>query len=214
MNDNAPNFTQIRITADHGIRLLGDTEEGNSTLTADNINLIIHKEKLDQGYDLIYYDSFKKIKKLQRPILNIPENVTLGTTILQLKAYDKDVDENADITYSILSEEYNNEAELRFLYGKYFVIGPQSGEISAVQKLLPDMAFSLYVRATDGGNLTDHITLKIHTTYVDNLNIPKEIKQKFNISLFQVGAIMLSCIVFIATFAISLYLKCTRISKR
>ncbi|XP_051159546.1 cadherin-89D isoform X2 [Leptopilina boulardi] len=213
INDNAPNFTEIKLIADQNIQILGNAEDTNTNnaLIADGANFFIHKDELNQDYYLNYYDSYNKIKILQRPIFYISKNVTLGTKILKLEAHDNDEDENALITYSIQSEKYKNKSDLSQLNQKHFIIDSKSGEISIVEKLPSEIDIWLYVRAIDGGNLTDEIVLKIHIALTNNTNLPRQ--QRFLMSFFQVGGIMLSCIVFIATFSTFLYLTCKRIPK-
>lgn len=196
------------------VQVLGLAEDtDNTSLIVDSNYYFIHKNEKNQTFFLSYYNNLgKQISKLQKPIIYISQNVKLDATIFQLEAHDNDFDNNAIITFDILSENCKNISEP---YEKHFIIDSETGQVSMFKKLLPGMDVCLYIRAVDGGCLADEIQLKVHITWSnddDYKSPPKQ--QRFIMSFFQTGAFTLSCIVFIATFTTFLYLSCGRKNKR
>ena len=155
VNDNAPNLTQIVIYPDQNIKVSEEISE--SFVNWDDISII----QEDKNYTL------NRVNKQRLPLFYIPENVTLGATILRLVAQDKDQDKNAEIMFDIISEFcLDSKSELN--KKRFFAIGSRSGEISVIQHLPAETDIQLLVIAKDGGNLMDNITLRLHVTDVND----------------------------------------------
>ncbi|XP_051891479.1 protocadherin Fat 1a isoform X7 [Pristis pectinata] len=99
-------------------------------------------------------------------LATLPENIPLGTEVLQVFAASRDVEANAEITYSIIS---GNE------HGK-FSIDPSTGAIFVLSSLDFETSHEYYltVEVTDGGtpSLNDVATVNINVTDIND-NTPK-----------------------------------------
>ncbi|XP_069780628.1 protocadherin Fat 1a isoform X4 [Narcine bancroftii] len=99
-------------------------------------------------------------------LATLPENIPLGTEVLEVFAASKDIEANGEITYSIIS---GNE------YGK-FSIDPRTGAIFVLSSLDFETSHEYYltVEVTDGGtpSLNDVATVNINVTDIND-NAPK-----------------------------------------
>ncbi|XP_034938287.1 cadherin-89D isoform X2 [Chelonus insularis] len=142
VNDNKPTFAQMIVSPDHGI--------------------IVSKDDTKPG-------KLKDDSDARSPLLIVPENVTIGTAIIRLLAQDKDMSNNAKITYSIASETiyppyHDSISDTR----PYFIVNARSGELSVARSLPAGKKIHLDIIASDPGNLTDHVIVKMAIEDVNN----------------------------------------------
>lgn len=104
------------------------------------------------------------------PIIIVPETTSIGTSVIRLRAADDDIDDNAAITYRIVSETYIPESGTmsKVYTTPHFTIHPLSGEVSVVSVLPPETDFILNITATDKGGLEGRTSIKIHIKDVNN----------------------------------------------
>ncbi|XP_044003046.1 cadherin-89D isoform X2 [Aphidius gifuensis] len=129
-NDNAPVFTKMIVTPNYDIKV------------SEEIN---HDDKFN------YHNS---------PILNVPENSTIGTMIVRLLANDKDEIDNGKITYAIVNETIMT-IDRKTNIKSHFIIDKKTGELFVSRVLPPGLKFNLKIIAKDSANQTDSITIKI-----------------------------------------------------
>ncbi|XP_053575579.1 protocadherin gamma-B1-like [Bombina bombina] len=98
--------------------------------------------------------------------VSLNENASVNTTVLQLKASDKDEGLNAQITYS-----FSNIPEYAL---KLFSINPDSGEIKTKEMMDYELAnrYEMFVQAQDGGGLASHANVIIKIIDVND-NAPE-----------------------------------------
>lgn len=100
--------------------------------------------------------------------VSVFEDAPIGTTILVVSATDSDVGQNAQITYSLGSEEDNAEGH----EGSEFSINPQTGAITTTKQLDRELVsgYLLTVTAKDGGipTLSDTTDVEISVTDVND----------------------------------------------
>nr|XP_056718414.1 protocadherin gamma-B5-like isoform X7 [Euleptes europaea] len=93
-------------------------------------------------------------------ILYVPENNPSGTSIFSVKALDPDVDQNSQITYSIL---HSNIKELPI--SSYISINSETGALYAQRSFDYEQfrEFQLQVKAQDGGSppLSSNVTVRV-----------------------------------------------------
>ena len=187
MNDNPPTFTQMIVLPDYGIYV---TKDASILERRKDWSEVSVDGKLGSTEN-IANDRGQTSHDNRSPLVFVPENVTIGTVIIRLRAQDKDDDEadNAGgaITYGISTNERSIQrdkqkvsevtAGVQSPVGEkvksnsdskpYFVIGSRSGELSVARALPAGREIRLEVTATDPGNLTDHLTMRI---FVEDLN--------------------------------------------
>ena len=86
--------------------------------------------------------------------ISILEDVMIGSTVMEVKAEDKDIGENANVTYSILPGPALD----------YFEINPKNGSIKVIKKLDREKksSFVTYLTASDGKFISyKALTIKI-----------------------------------------------------
>lgn len=115
-----------------------------------------------------FTDSRDSPKEL--PIVVVPETTSIGTSVIRLRASDDDLDDNAAVTYRILSETYIPESGTvsKVYTTPHFTIHALSGEVSVVSVLPPETDFILNISATDKGGLEGRTSIKIHIKDVNN----------------------------------------------
>ncbi|XP_053575578.1 protocadherin gamma-B1-like [Bombina bombina] len=98
--------------------------------------------------------------------VSLNENTPVNTTVLQLKANDKDEGSNAQITYS-----FSNIPEYAL---KLFSIDTKNGDIKTKDILDYELAnkYEMFVKAQDGGGLASHANVIIKITD-ENDNAPE-----------------------------------------
>lgn len=102
------------------------------------------------------------------PMISLPENIPVGTSILRLIADDKDA--NGSISYRIIKETFlprvtslQNKSSKK----KHFLIHSTNGEVAVATTLIPEAEYRLIISAFDVGGLTDNVTVRI---YVKDIN--------------------------------------------
>ena len=90
--------------------------------------------------------------------ISILEDVMIGSTVIRVKAEDKDIGENANVTYSILPGPAL----------EYFEINPKNGSVKVIKKLdrEKESLFVIYLTASDGR----FISYKVLTIKVSDVN--------------------------------------------
>ncbi|XP_065213230.1 cadherin-89D isoform X2 [Planococcus citri] len=161
------------------------SSEAKLTIRIDDINdhtprfvqmVIHHREGIDispssrnkhRGSSKNHTDSHSP-KDL--PIVIVPETTAIGISIIRLRAADEDIDNNAAVSYRILSETYIPESGTvsKAYTTPHFTIHPISGEVSVASVLPPETDFILNISATDKGGLEGRTSIKIHIKDVNN----------------------------------------------
>lgn len=158
-NDNPPVFMQVHIPPDKGVAVLEYDELGNK-------NVMFEKSK--NSTPGVYALSKAHIKSRGKwnkaaPLISLPEDLPVGTTVLILMAEDKDAGENSVLKYEMISETYipNDRSVEPFHVTQYFMVHPVLGEVAVARTLPPESEFRLNVSASDTGNLKDYIYIRI-----------------------------------------------------
>lgn len=96
------------------------------------------------------------------PAFSILENTEVGTIILKLFATDEDYEDNAQVSYKIVSETYMAPriAPKRILQSKFFGIDGATGELRIYKQLPAQAEILLNVSAIDSGGLSDSTVIK------------------------------------------------------
>jgi hypothetical protein len=124
------------------------------------------------------------------PVVSILENTPVGTAILRVLAGDRDAGLNSTVTYKLTAESHIPTR--RPSAKTYFTVQSQNGEVLVARTLLPETDFFLNITATDGGGLTDNMTVRIHVKDVND-HAPVFNKSWYNFDLeegFQSGRIV------------------------
>ncbi|CAG9787087.1 unnamed protein product [Diatraea saccharalis] len=166
-NDNIPKYNQIIIPLGENVELLEVDE---------NSDIIIYQERRNNLTGHVYNTEVKPKNKFTLnvselgPMFLIPENIAIGSTVLKLHAVDLDSGSNSQIRYEFISEIFTppytlptNAVQLK----RYFVINERHGHIIVARTLPPESEFRLNISAIDGGELSDHITVRI---FVKDIN--------------------------------------------
>ncbi|XP_050312281.1 cadherin-89D isoform X2 [Anthonomus grandis grandis] len=158
-NDNPPVFMEMLIHTEKGIKVLEYDREGNR---------VVHFERDNSGNVTKYvltqtYLRAKRPKQKMSPMVSVPEDLSVGTTIIKLTALDKDISENAQIKYEMVSETYipHEKSTEPFHLIQYFMVHPTTGEISVARTLPPESEFRLNVSASDKGSLRDYLLVRV-----------------------------------------------------
>ncbi|XP_045496729.1 cadherin-89D isoform X1 [Colias croceus] len=179
VNDNAPKFDQVIIPLGENIELLE-----NSGVSSVNV----YKEKGNATGVIFNVEAKPKNKfavTVDSPLFLVPENIAVGTTILKLHAIDMDSGANGQIHYEFISEVFLPPYSLpatALQMKRYFVINERYGNIVAARALPPESEFRLNISALDGGQLSDHITIRLFIKDVnDHFPMFKKAWYSFNV---------------------------------
>lgn len=167
VNDNAPVFTQMNVVLNRDIQVVEYDKNGAkitrpeelTNATASGIHMLLNPFKA-RG---------KGNAKIS-PVISLPEDLAVGTVILQLVAEDNDSSDNAAIKYELISETYiPNEHNIDpFHVTQYFMINPVSGEVIIARALPPESEFRLNITAADSKDLKDSVILRVFIKDVNN----------------------------------------------
>ncbi|XP_026333507.1 cadherin-89D isoform X6 [Hyposmocoma kahamanoa] len=159
-NDSPPKFNQIIIPLGENVDLL---EVGDKT------KVKIYREKKSDSTNGVTKievrpnNKFSLTSDNNGPLFMVPENVAIGSTILKLSAIDMDSGANGQLRYEFVSELFMppfalpaNAMQLK----RYFVINERHGHIIVARALPPESEFRLNISALDGGDLSDHISIR------------------------------------------------------
>lgn len=161
-NDNSPVFLQMIIIPDQGVEVLKYDQKRSEIALIDKKNTNISSDVISTT---LLNMRKRGNEKTVAPLLSLPEDMSIGTVILRLIADDKDIGDNAQIKYEMVSETYipneviSNSA-IHVLH--YFVIHSSTGEISVARSLPPESEFRLNISATDGGDLQDNVMIRLY----------------------------------------------------
>ncbi|CAG4966971.1 unnamed protein product [Parnassius apollo] len=180
-NDNEPKYNQIIIPLGENVDLLEKD---------DKSDLKIYREwKNDVNSGVTKIEVKPKNKFLptfaKGPLFTVPENIAIGSTILKLNAIDMDSGANGQIHYEFVSETFmppralsGNELQVR----RFFVINERYGHVVVARTLPPESEFRLNISAIDGGELSDHITIRVFIKDVnDHFPMFKKSWYNFNV---------------------------------
>ncbi|KAK9754964.1 Cadherin domain [Popillia japonica] len=159
-NDNAPQFTQMNVILNKDIQVV-EYDKGGAKIT--------RPEDYSNGTTSGLYmllNAFKtrgKNNAKVSPVISLPEDIAVGTTVLQLVAEDKDSLDNAVIKYELISETYiPNEHNIDpFHVTQYFMINSMNGDVIVARTLPPESEFRLNITAADKKGLKDFVILRI-----------------------------------------------------
>lgn len=101
-------------------------------------------------------------------IFSILENIEVGNTILRLTATDDDYENNAQVSYKIISQSHTvprSNAKQMFTT-KLFGIDETSGEIRVIRPLPAQAEIILNVSAIDAGGLSDTTLVKFKVRFI------------------------------------------------
>lgn len=166
-NDNIPKFNQIVMPFGESIELL--ESDDNSTIK------IYRERKSNSTVGLTNIEAIPKNKfalnvSLSGPLFLIPENIAIGSIILKLNALDMDSGVNGQVRYEFVSEVFippSGISSKGMQLKRYFVINERYGHIIVARTLPPEAEFRLNVTALDGGELSDHISIRL---FVKDIN--------------------------------------------
>ncbi|KAJ8945983.1 hypothetical protein NQ318_017099 [Aromia moschata] len=165
-NDNAPVFTQIYVYVDKGVEVLEYDTLGNR---------IGQFEKLQNGTSGLYvlsqnYTKSRSPKEKRSPLISLPEDIAVGSSVIKLTAEDRDEGDNAIVKYEMISETYipNESSTEPFHLIQYFMVQSIAGEVVVARTLPPESEFRLNISATDKGGLKDHISVRVVIMDVNN----------------------------------------------
>ncbi|RVE54564.1 hypothetical protein evm_000685 [Chilo suppressalis] len=167
-NDNKPIYNQIIIPLGENVELI-EADENNK--------IKIYQERKNDLTGLTYNSEVRpknnfasNVSKLG-PLFLLPENIAIGSTVLKLHAIDMDSGNNGQIRYEFISEVFTppntftaNITQLK----RYFVINERYGHIIVARTLPPESEFRLNVSAIDGGELSDHISIRLFVIDVND----------------------------------------------
>ncbi|XP_068082261.1 cadherin-89D [Anabrus simplex] len=157
INDNAPHFVQMVVLHDKDVEIA----------EPDQVSSMLHLRNVTESdvYNITTNLVDNNNKRQMPPIVMIPENTPVGTSVLMLIADDKDIGINSAINYALISEAYIPSAiktpNSIAMHKHYFNIHPLTGEVSVARSLPPEVEFRLNITATDGGDLSDSIIIRI-----------------------------------------------------
>ncbi|XP_075975934.1 cadherin 89D isoform X3 [Anticarsia gemmatalis] len=160
-NDNLPKFSQVIIPFGENVELIEADEkstvriyrEKKSNTTAGLTNVEVKPK-----------NKFASSVESSGPLFLVPENVAIGSTILKLNAMDMDSGINGQVRYEFISEVFippNSMSPKNMQLKRYFVINERHGHIIVARTLPPESEFRLNITALDGGELSDHISIRL-----------------------------------------------------
>lgn len=158
-NDNVPKFIRMIVLPDQGVRVSQDPVVDISSEKNEMRNVEV------QSSNSVYSNIRRS------PLLLVPENTTIGVPIIRLLADDKDDGTNAVIMYSLGNETTRSGTRARRYDAtsrQYFHLDSRTAEISVARSLPSEKDIQLVVVASDSGNLSDNITVRIHVTDVND----------------------------------------------
>lgn len=180
-NDNPPKFSQIVIPLGENIELL-ELDDKNKVK--------IYKEKKNDVGGIVKVEAkprnkFSVISDANGPMFLVPENVAIGSTILKLNALDMDSGVNGQVRYEFIAEVFMPPFAMSssaMQVKRYFVINERHGHIIVARALPPESEFRLNISALDGGDLSDHISIRFFIKDVnDHFPMFKKSWYNFNV---------------------------------
>ncbi|CAB3227459.1 unnamed protein product [Arctia plantaginis] len=181
-NDNVPKFNQIIIPFGENIDLLESDTKSSVKIYSET--------KSNSTTGLVNVETKPKNKfafnvASAGPLFLIPENVAIGSILLKLNAIDMDSGVNGQVRYEFISEVFSppsvmpsNSMQLK----RYFVINERQGHIIVARTLPPEAEFTLNISALDGGQLSDHISIRFFIKDVnDHFPMFKKTLYSFNV---------------------------------
>lgn len=181
-NDSVPKFNQVVLPIGESIELLESDQKSPVKIYQEKKNnassgIINIPAKPKNSFSL-------KVEDLG-PLFKVPENIAIGSTILKLHAIDKDSGVNGQVRYEFISEVFipPYTSMINSLQPKrYFVINERHGHIIVARTLPPESEFRLNVSAIDGGELSDHISIRVFVKDVnDHFPMFKKSWYNFNV---------------------------------
>lgn len=181
-NDNIPKFSQIVMPLGESVELLEADEKSKIK--------IYYEKKNNKSSGIINVEAKPKNKfalKVEElgPLFEIPESVAIGSTILKLHAIDMDSGSNGQVRYEFISELYIPPYTLSSKAvqpKRFFVINERQGHVIVARSLPPESEFRLNVSALDGGDWSDHISIRVSVKDVnDHFPMFKKSWYNFNV---------------------------------
>lgn len=104
------------------------------------------------------------------PVLSILESVEVGNVLLKLSATDDDYEENAQVTYKIISETFvpPRNAAKRSQPSSFFGVDAITGELRVFRPLPAQAEILLNISAVDAGGLSDHTAIKFKVVDIND----------------------------------------------
>lgn len=181
-NDNIPRFNQIVMPFGEVVELIEADEKSKVK--------IYNEKKNNKSSGIINVEAKPKNKfalKVEElgPQFSVPESIAIGSTILKLQAIDMDSGSNGQVRYEFISELYippNNMISKIAQPKRYFVINERQGHVIVARSLPPESEFRLNISVLDGGDLSDHILLRVYVKDVnDHFPMFKKSWYSFNV---------------------------------
>ncbi|XP_059478119.1 cadherin-89D [Neocloeon triangulifer] len=148
VNDNAPNFVQMMLLDD------AVAADGNA------------KQRRDTVLPL------KNMSSKNYPVVNLEENIAMGSPVIKIEANDVDDGDNALVTYKIVGENHREKQDrsnsARHKKERSFTINPNTGEITVAKRLSPETEFQLDVMAADCCGLSSNMSLMVNVVDVND----------------------------------------------
>ncbi|KAJ8719256.1 hypothetical protein PYW07_016812 [Mythimna separata] len=160
-NDNLPKFTQIIIPLGENIELLESDDKSSVKVYRERKN---NSTNGISNFEAKPKSKFALDSDSPGPLFMVPENVAIGSTILKLNAIDMDSGINGQIRYEFVSEVFippHSMSSKGVQVKRYFVINERHGHIIVARTLPPEAEFRLNITALDGGDLSDHISIRL-----------------------------------------------------
>ncbi|KAJ2939033.1 hypothetical protein O0L34_g19014 [Tuta absoluta] len=160
-NDVEPKFNQIVVPLGESVELLE---------VDDKTKVKIYKEKKNDSTNSVTKvemkpkNKFSIIRDAHGPLFVVPENVAIGSTLLKLNALDMDSGINGQVRYEFISEVFMPAFPLpanSVPVKRFFVINERHGHIIVARTLPPESEFRLNISALDGGDLSDHLSIRL-----------------------------------------------------
>ncbi|KAF9822527.1 hypothetical protein SFRURICE_010278 [Spodoptera frugiperda] len=121
-------------------RLVIRAQDGGSPSRSNTTQLLVNVKDVNDNAPRFYTSLFQE---------SVSENVPVGYSIVRVQAYDADEGMNAEITYTLMDKEYNNNNDLPIS------IDPRSGWVYTSSQLDRE------VTATDGGSPSRSATASV-----------------------------------------------------
>ncbi|KAL1491992.1 hypothetical protein ABEB36_012502 [Hypothenemus hampei] len=178
-NDNAPLINEIEIYKEKGVKVLDYDRDGNRVThfeqvknTSEDLNVFM----LTQNYLRV-----KKPKQKMSPLISVPEDIGIGSSIMKLTAVDKDDGDNAIVKYEMVSETFipHQQSSEPFHLIQHFMVHSTNGKVTVTRTLPAESEFRLNFSATDRGSLKDFLLVRILVKDVNN-HFPVFKKSSYN----------------------------------
>lgn len=120
-------------------------------------------------------------------VFSIHENVEVGNTVLRLTATDDDYENNAQVSYKIVSQSHTapRSSAKQMFTTKLFSIDETSGELRVIRPLPAQAEIMLNISAFDSGGLSDTTIIKFKVCITDafatSVHFHSLIKLNFNL---------------------------------